>query len=481
VTVKLAGNYREVISHNARDVLYVDNQSGYWFGVSRVYEPFVSAMRKGVDTRAIECPLPGWDALLAQLERDGQFDSSTFELPAFPRIALVIIEPSQKCNLGCHYCFEDVPIRGQRMSQDTADKIVQSMKSLNLADRVLVEFNGGETFLNFPVFRYLVEQLSNTGFPRGGQEFEFTVQSNGTAITPNIALFLKSHNINIGVSRDGPAYVHNRNRVFPSGRGSWNAIVKNLDVLREYGVGFGLLAVIERAEDVQEVYDALVGFEPMSIRLNLRRMNGRSTSHIADSELVGIAKEHYKVFRRSLELHRSGASTPRLANFCHMIENLVMYIPAYMCMRNPCGAGIDQVVFGYDGDIWPCQEFMSDDTFRITNGGSMDLDLQLKGHARVQALRARRLGDLLDCADCSWLHYCQGGCFATTYFAAGHDFAKARQAHTPHCAYYKYVFERLAWDLYYDWEAMLGYAFGVKAASGQMTANECGVPAGELG
>jgi uncharacterized protein len=333
------------------------------------------------------------------------------------------------------------------------------MQTLDLADRILVEFNGGETFLNFPVFEYLVERISQTAFPSGGSEVFFTVQSNGTLIRPKIAAFLREYNVNLGISLDGPAALHDRNRFFPNGRGSSAIILRNLQLLRDFGVDFGLLSVIERPEDVRPVYDFLLDQDPSMICLNLRRVNGRSESHISDDDLVAIAQEHYQVFRDSLRQHVDHARAPKLANLCHMIESILMYIPAYMCMRNPCGAGLDQVVFDYEGNVWPCQEFTGDERFRVGIGHGMALNQALSTNTTVMAMRRRRLNDLDECRDCNWLHYCQGGCFATTYVAEDRDFEKALTKKTPHCAYYKYMFAKLIWDVYCQHDSVVSYAF----------------------
>ena len=220
-------------------------------------------------------------------------------------------------------------------------------------------------------------------------------------------------------------------------------------MLRRFGVEFGLLSVIERGEDVRPVYEFLLNQDPSIIRFSLRRVNGRSKSHIPDDELVAIAEEHHQVFQQSLRQHAAGYRTPRLADVCNMIENIVTYVPAYMCMRNPCGACLDQVVFDYEGSVWPCQDLLGDERFRVTSGPVRDLNLALTTNETVAALRARSVLDLEDCAKCKWLHFCEGGCFATTYVAENRRFDRALRKRTPHCAYYMYMFRRLIWDVYY--------------------------------
>lgn len=457
--IRLSGSFQEIISPDSRDVLYIDNMTGYWFGIKIIFQPFIRTLQKGVPQDEVGYSVPGWEHILNRLERDGQFDESACkELSGLPRVGLIIIEPSQYCNLSCHYCFEDIPTRGCSMTRKTADKIIEKITTLNLAENIVVEFSGGEPFLNFPILKYLVDRIANINFPRGSaKDVTFTVQSNGTVMTHEIAEFLRTRDMTIGISLDGPANVHDRNRIFASGKGSWDVIMRNLDILREHNVGFGFLSVIDSPENVESVYDFLINQGPLTIRMNLRRVNGRSKVHISDEMLTQIAEEDYAISRRSLESYRSGLPTPRLANLCYMIENIVMPTPAFMCQRSPCGAGIDQIVFDYAGNCWPCQEFVGDNRFQIATIDVADIPRSAVNHQTLISMRNRRLGDSEECRNCCWNHFCQGGCFATTYYAADGNLAKALRAKTPHCAYYKYMFSKLIWDVYYEPETLLGY------------------------
>jgi sulfatase maturation enzyme AslB (radical SAM superfamily) len=353
--VIFGGAFQPVVSPNGEDIIFIDTARGYWFGTRREYEPYLQLLARGRDAESIDPPGPGWHVLVERLHQDGALARTNNQPATVPPVNLIIIEPSERCNLACVYCFEDVATHGPMMTGEGADRTIALMQQLNLASKVMVEFNGGETFLNFPVVRYIVEQLKQPESVSRGTAFEFTAQSNGTVMTPAIAEFLGMHGIAIGVSVDGPTAIHDRNRVFQTGRGSRSRIARNLDLLRRHGVEFGLLAVVECAEDVPSIWEDLMKEGPSAIRLNLRRTNGRNRQDLAEAELVRIAEAHYALFRRSLDVLRNGNAVVREANLCHMVQSFVTYTPYYMCMRTPCGAGIDQVVFDSKGLVWPCQ------------------------------------------------------------------------------------------------------------------------------
>ncbi len=97
--------------------------------------------------------------------------------------------------------------------------------------RVTISFYGGEPLLNFDLIRDCIEYAERT--VSGAKLLMLLMTSNGTALSSERAAFLAAHSVRIMVSIDGPAAMHDRYRPFTGGRGSFNAIAKNLLRLRE--------------------------------------------------------------------------------------------------------------------------------------------------------------------------------------------------------------------------------------------------------
>lgn len=107
---------------------------------------------------------------------------------------------TDKCNGSCIYCYED---KGTSlMDIASADKAIEYLSS-NFSAIDEVSIFGGEAFLNFPVIKHLVEELTqkiaiNT----------FSVVSNGTLITEEHIDFMSQYNFQVTISLDGPDYIH---------------------------------------------------------------------------------------------------------------------------------------------------------------------------------------------------------------------------------------------------------------------------------
>jgi radical SAM protein with 4Fe4S-binding SPASM domain len=104
-----------------------------------------------------------------------------------------------------------------------------------------------------------------------------------------------------------------------------------------------------------------------------------------------------------------------------------------MDLRSPCGAGIGQLAYNYDGRVYTCDEArmigaMGDDIFCIGNVGR-DHYADLIGHGGVRTLAvASCLDGLPECTDCAYAPYC-GVCPVYSYATAGDIFP-----HAPSCA-----------------------------------------------
>lgn len=98
--------------------------------------------------------------------------------------------------------------------------------------RVGISFHGGEPLLVKPrvLDRYCELLTSATA---GVCDVEFGMQTNGVLIDSEWIDLIARHRIGVGVSMDGPAEIHDRNRVDHKGRGSYAAAARGFAMLRD--------------------------------------------------------------------------------------------------------------------------------------------------------------------------------------------------------------------------------------------------------
>src|SRR5262249_35475040 len=111
-------------------------------------------------------------------------------------------------------------------------------------DSVEFIWHGGETTV-LPIAFYEKAMLVQSRFRRPGQLVSNTLQTNGTRLTPEGARLLKANEFGVGVSLDGPPEVHDRSRRYASGRPSFDRVAAGIRLLRDHGVEFGVIMVID--------------------------------------------------------------------------------------------------------------------------------------------------------------------------------------------------------------------------------------------
>ncbi len=182
----------------------------------------------------------------------GRIPSET-PLPAAPRTRFhAMVKPiGAHCNLNCTYCFylhkRDLlaqPPRA-RMEDDLLETHIRQYIEAQTGDEVIFSWQGGEpTLLGLDFFRRVVELQQR--YRKPGQAVENDLQTNGTLLDEEWVAFLKEHRFLVGLSVDGPAGLHDRYRVTRSGAPTHAATVATARLLRQHGVPFNVLCVVNR-------------------------------------------------------------------------------------------------------------------------------------------------------------------------------------------------------------------------------------------
>jgi len=165
----------------------------------------------------------------AEAERErvwGYFDWANDCLQRFTALVTLNLD----CNLACPYCYED-HFRGKKyMSEATADLLVETLLHGPIAEgkEVRLDFYGGEALLSQPLVERIARPVHEAA-ARSGSHFSFMLVTNGTLLTPAVVKQLRPLGLDgARITMDGPPDIHNRQRPFVSGKGSFDLILANI-------------------------------------------------------------------------------------------------------------------------------------------------------------------------------------------------------------------------------------------------------------
>lgn len=145
---------------------------------------------------------------------------------------------SEDCNLRCKYCFDDQFhdrskteefSRPSTMSLDLIDPLINFMIKTKRNDMpVMIQYFGGEPLVNFKFVKELTKRAIEV-FGRDG--VTFGVGTNGTLINREKIDFFLENKFKVNFSVDGKKETHDKQRIYPGGKGSWESAIKYIPEL----------------------------------------------------------------------------------------------------------------------------------------------------------------------------------------------------------------------------------------------------------
>ena len=424
--VRVTGQVRERFSGpdgKSLSLLY-DARTASWCYLSDREASPLPALHHGVTLSEL-CALPGgpdepaarelltalYQRGLLELDGKPSLDPAIFsEGPLFRRSYLIELLLTERCNLACRYCYAEAEPSRAVMSPEVMRRAVDLAMGLP-AEGFTFQFAGGEAFTNFDGFRAAVLYIEEAS-ERAGKCPDIISQSNGTLLTrPGVIDFLREHDINVGISIDGPAEIHDGARPYVGGHSSHADAVAGLEAVRAGGCEVvGALTVvgrhnIDRAEEVLDYFAELgivgVRFNPM-----IRKGRGGDTW-----DELSITPTEYLEFMRTVTEYIGRTHAFREGNLESLVRNLVLRTRNFRCMRSPCGAGLGYMVITPEGDVYPCVHWLRQPELHMGNVMTLeDLEWAFLASPTVQEMSSRITGTIERCRDCTWRHLCEGGC-----------------------------------------------------------------------
>lgn len=342
----------------------------------------------------------------------------------------LILKSLNACNLRCTYCSV-----GQKSCEK---KLTQARMSEALAwfaaharergERyVTVIFHGGEPML-LPAQQYdHCIQRVQAQFPE--LNFRFTMQTNGTLLTPEYVALLRKYDIHVGVSIDGSWAVHDGQRKNISGQGTYEQVFTNIRTLQGKGVAVAALMVLTKPA-LTENLDFLLEFARLDIPLKINPLLsvGEAVGH---PELALEPGEYGRYLARVLEYLAEHRLDLPVSPLDEILQNVLYQNARRGCQHSPnCHSSFLSV--DPEGTIYPCGRFADAQENAI---GTIETGITADGRRVLERLALRRTEQLPPpCRACRYLELCHGGC------SADQPWSIAEVNPSTVCRDYQYIF-----------------------------------------
>jgi uncharacterized protein len=332
----------------------------------------------------------------------------------FRPLTSVLVKPAgPDCNLNCTYCFylkkaelfRETP--RHRMSEEVQEELIRQVMQQS-GDSVSIAWQGGEpTLMGLDFYKRAVELERKYGH---GQSVGNGLQTNGTLLNQEWAEFLKEYNWLVGISIDGPEFVHNRYRIDKSGRGTHKKVEENARMLLESGVAVNVLATLNdySVQFPDEIYNYFksLGLTWMQfIPVVETDLNDPSKAAPFSVSAKGYGEFLCRIFDLWLADFQDGKPTTQVRHFDSVFYTYVG-MPAPECtMMKECGV---YVVIEHNGNVYSCDYFV-EPKWKLGNIMEQRIITMLNSK-KQQAFGAAKAILPGECRRCPWLTKCYGGC-----------------------------------------------------------------------
>ena len=334
----------------------------------------------------------------------------------------VWLHVTNACNLACPYCYvhKSREAMDEATATESVDALVRSAATHGFT-ALRLKYAGGEASLNASVL-FALHDHARRRREEAGLALSAVLLSNGVAISDGLARELVGRQIAVMVSLDGIGAAHDAQRPTLNGRPSFAMVQRSLDRLRAVGAAPHLSITItgRNVADVAPVVRFALERE-LTFSFNFFRDNACS---------AGVADLGYEEQAMIDGLRAAFAVVEEMLPPWSVLGSVLDRGQLLQPRQKSCGVGDDYVVIDQHGRIAQCH---------------MELGSTLGDVRRVDPVRAVRsdgvpirnllVDDKVGCRDCTWRHWCSGGCSVATFAATGRF-----DVRSPNCRIYKTIY-----------------------------------------
>ncbi|MFY0256417.1 radical SAM protein [Chitinophaga sp. 30R24] len=339
-------------------------------------------------------------------------------------LSQMVLKIASRCNLNCSYCYmynvgDTTYINQPKVMSDEVVTCILSKVRAYCFEHALSEFDfvfhGGEPMLAGKEF---YKNFIRSADLILGKDitYSISIQTNGTLIDEDWSCFFRDYGIYAGISIDGPEDVHDKNRRYHSGKGSFKDVLHGLENLKKYNP-INLIAVIDVQSNPTEFYNLIKSLSASRVSIQIEYAN-------YDKPPLGIKNYHlgdYTAYADWLiqlyDLWKKDTDSRPSINILSQIMSLLLGVKdstSDMLGEKNC----DLLIIETDGGIEPsgslkiCGNAFTKQGLNIVNN---EIEEALENDLIKSYLNSHSGNLPLKCLQCPVKEVCGGGSLSSRY------------------------------------------------------------------
>ncbi|MFK8040659.1 MAG: radical SAM protein [Rickettsiaceae bacterium] len=333
------------------------------------------------------------------------------------RTISLILKITERCNLNCSYCYyfnsldKSFQSKPSIIPRNTLSQVIrflsQGIRELN-AQSLSIVLHGGEPLLMPKTyFINICEQIKQNLSPLV-DNVKLSLQTNGVLIDEEWIKIFEHFDIQLGISLDGPQDYNDQYRVDHKNKGSYNKIIKSINLLKSHQFDFGILSVIDPERNPQLIYDHFIN------DLDLDSLSFLLPDFTHDNPPPYPVSKYGEFMISILHKWRMQDDPKIKIRFLNSYLNVFLggnHLTYGHGLRLNDPDEIHLFVIRSNGDLQPTDELMSTDS-TITFTGKNITNIKLKEFLEIgifKELTYNFTHTPSNCSKCCWEKICGGG------------------------------------------------------------------------
>ncbi len=354
-------------------------------------------------------------------------------------VKLLVIQPTTFCNLNCDYCYLPDRHLKHKLPLELLEPIFRNLfSSPYVQEDFTIVWHAGEP-LTMPIQFYesafeRIQDLSNQ-YNVHHHAISHSIQTNATVITQAWCDFFKKYPVKIGVSLDGPAFLHDKNRKTRTGLGTHASTMRGISRLKQNNIHFNVIAVLtkESLDYPDEIFQFFQDNQITRVGFNVEETEGIHQKSSLESTETDIDTKYRQFMQRFYDLTKR--SQPRIT--VREFERVKRHLRRSADVSRGQATPYTIINIDYEGNFMTFSpELLSLDTpdygkFVIGNVRQDSFEAALENET-FQRIHEDIQAGVESCRQtCEYFSLCGGGAPANKYFENG----SFRSTETLHCRY----------------------------------------------
>lgn len=331
-----------------------------------------------------------------------------------------LIDITSRCNLNCTYCFRNNTESNTIISDNILNDICQFIIKNCLQNKIYhidIQPWGGEPLLAINKIKHIHEIFTASGI-----DFHLSLETNGLLLNDKMINLLNSMNISIGVSIDGPSFLHDAQRPIKNGHSSLHLIEKNITnlLLSKRIKHINSICVLtpqslDYIDDILQYFAKTINISRIKLNyVHQSNFNSNLDINFTEQQIIksikSICYSIKKLYNEGLIIYEG--------NIIQRLKNLLLRDNGNICLSHGCNGGYKMVSFDRYGNIYPCELLDYSDEkigniYQSTSLNDIIADAVIKNEYFIPKKNE-------ECDICPWWYFCGGGCTSSVKYSGKH-------------------------------------------------------------